>query len=85
MLLVEYDQVIEVTEDESELAEELTNHKPIRYYVMNNGTIGEDKAVFERPNYMMQQHIKHLFIWAKLENVGIPNNIIHTSLFEVVV
>lgn len=37
----------------------------------NSGTIGEDKAIFERPNYGIQQDLEPLIIWEKVENIGI--------------
>lgn len=40
VLPVEYDQVTEVTEYESGLPEELENHKPLCYNVINSDTIG---------------------------------------------
>lgn len=54
VLPLEYDQVTKITEDESGLAEELENSKPLMFYVMNNGAISKDKAIFERPNYRLQ-------------------------------
>lgn len=72
VLLSKYDQVTEVTEDMSGLSKELANHKLICYYVMNNGSICEDKAIFKRPEYVMQQrHLKPLFIWVKVEMWGL--------------
>lgn len=58
-------------EEDNGLTEELGNHKPMCYYVMSNGSIDEYKATFERHDYGMQQHLKPLFISAKVENVGI--------------
>lgn len=71
VLPVEYYQVTKVTEDESGLAEEMAIHKLLRYYMMNKIAIYEDNTVFERPNYRMKQHLKPLFIWVKVENMGI--------------
>lgn len=71
VLPMEYDHVPKVAKYESGLAEELANHKHLCYYLMKNGAINEDKAIFERPDYGMQQHLKPLFIWVKVENVGI--------------
>lgn len=58
-------------EEDTGLAEELENQKPLCYYVMNNGSIDEDKATFERPNNGIQQYLKPFLIWAKVENMGI--------------
>ena len=38
---------------------------------MNNGTIEEQNAFFERPDAGMKNHLKPLFIRAKIEQVGI--------------
>lgn len=47
----------EVTKEEDESAEEMATHKPLWYYVMNDGFVNEDKAIFERPDMSMQQHL----------------------------
>lgn len=70
MLPLEYDIVTEVIEEEG-LYEELATHKPLCYYVMNDGLVNEDHAIFERPNMDMQQHIKPLYIRAKVNGMGI--------------
>lgn len=38
---------------------------------MHDGSVNEDKAIFERPGMAMQHHLKPLYIRAKLEGVGI--------------
>lgn len=49
VLPIEYDTVTKVTkEKDNELAEELSKHKPLCYYVMKGDFIEEDKAIFER-------------------------------------
>lgn len=60
---IKYDTITEVTkEEEDELAEEMSNHKPLCYYVMEYGLVEEEKAIFELPDISMQQHLKSLFI-----------------------
>lgn len=61
-----------MTEEEDDcLTEEIENHKPLSYYVMNNGCVEKDNSVFDRPNEGMKQHLKSLFIWAKVDGVGV--------------
>ncbi|XP_045802327.1 uncharacterized protein LOC123895902 [Trifolium pratense] len=72
ILPAEYDVWSEVTEGEDEFDEsELALHKPMCYYVMNNGCLGEQMANFERPTEGMKNHLKPLFIQAKVNNVGV--------------
>lgn len=49
----------------------MANHKPLCYYVMNDGSINKDKAIFERSGMSMQQQLKPLYIMAKVEGVWI--------------
>ncbi|KAK2450394.1 hypothetical protein QL285_009513 [Trifolium repens] len=49
----------------------MADPKPMCYYIMNNGCIEEQKATFERPDLGMKNHLKPLFIRAKVEGVGI--------------
>ncbi|CAJ2646962.1 unnamed protein product [Trifolium pratense] len=72
ILPAEYDVWSEVTEGEDEFDEsELALHKPMCYYVMNNGCLEEHMANFERPTEGMKNHLKPLFIQAKVNNVGV--------------
>lgn len=38
---------------------------------MNDGSVNEDKAIFKRPSKSMQQHLKPLYIKAKVEGVWV--------------
>ncbi|WJX34091.1 hypothetical protein P8452_22239 [Trifolium repens] len=68
----EYDVQTEITELETDFDQlEMADPKPICYYVMNNGCIEEQQATFERPDLGMKNHLKPLFIRAKVEEVGI--------------
>src|ERR1044072_1556573 len=50
ILPAEFDRLSEVTEDEDDTAtKESKDHKPIYYYVMNEGEVIETDAVFKRP------------------------------------
>ena len=71
MLPMEYDLISEVTEDEEDFTEEMVSQQPKCYFVMDNGCVIGQHAMFERPDYHMQQHLKPLFIQAKINDVGI--------------
>ncbi|CAJ2645042.1 unnamed protein product [Trifolium pratense] len=72
ILLLEYDVPTEVNELEEDFeALDLADHKPMCYYVMQNGCVEEQNAVFEKPDLGIQNHLKALFIRAKVNNVGI--------------
>ncbi|PNX57546.1 hypothetical protein L195_g050456 [Trifolium pratense] len=72
ILPTEYDVWSEVTDGEDEFgSDELALHKPMCYYVMNNGCMEEQMATFERPTEGMKNHLKPLFIQAKVNNVGV--------------
>ena len=44
----------------------MAKHRPVCYYLMNNGCVEEQNAFFERPTEAMKNHLKPLFIRAKL-------------------
>ena len=44
ILPVEYDVISEVSEVETDFTEEMANHKPLCYYVMNNGCVENQHA-----------------------------------------
>ncbi|CAJ2642248.1 unnamed protein product [Trifolium pratense] len=72
ILPLEYDVPTEVNELEEDFeALDLADHKPMCYYVMQNGCVEEQKAVFEKPDLGMQNHLKALFIRAKVNDVGV--------------
>ena len=52
---------------------EMARHKPLFYYIMNNGVLEEKNSFFERPDQSMKNHLKPLFIRGKVEGVGINN------------
>jgi len=49
VLPVEYDVPSEIDEVESDFTEEMAHHKPLCYYVMNNGCVKNQHVVFEKP------------------------------------
>jgi hypothetical protein len=72
VLPLEYDVPTEVTKAEEEFeALELADHRPVCYYVMENGCVEAQNAVFEKPDVGMKNHLKALFIRAKVNNVGV--------------
>jgi hypothetical protein len=88
VLPVEYDVPSEANEVESDFTEEMAIHKPLCYYIMNNGCVEDQHAVFERPDISMMHHLKPLFIQAKINGVGVNKvlvdggatvNLIHQS------
>lgn len=70
VLPAEYDRVSEVLEtEEGCIQDEVANHKLLCYYVMNNGVIEEQQAIFEKPYVWMMYRLKPLFIRAKVDNM----------------
>src|SRR4051812_10750769 len=67
----EFYQETEVEDCEEVGVEEMDKHRPMCYYVLNNGVVEEQNAFFERPDQGMRNHLKPLYIRAKIENVGI--------------
>lgn len=59
----EYEQIIEVEELEENINAEMANHRPVCYYVMNNGCV----SFFERPDEAMKIHMKPFFVRGKFE------------------
>lgn len=68
VLPYEYDRVTEVVENEDYEEEVLEKHKPVCYFVMDNGCIEEKNVFFKRPHEGIKNHLKPLFIRAKVEN-----------------
>src|SRR3954468_24095916 len=67
----EFNQETEVEDCEEADIEEMAKHRPVCYYVLNNGAVEEQNAFFERPDEGMRNHLKPRYIRAKIENVGI--------------
>lgn len=67
----EFYQITEVKDTDNIIEMEMAAHKPMCYYVMNNGCVEEQNAFFERPNEAMKSHLKPLFIIGKVEDVPI--------------
>jgi len=71
VLPVEYDVPSKIDEVESDFIEEMVHHKPLCYYVMNNGCVENQHAVLKKPEFPIVHHLKPLFIQAKINGVGI--------------
>lgn len=54
VLSLEYDTVTELNQKECGQAKDMATHKPLCYYVMNDGFDNEDKAIFKRHDMAMQ-------------------------------
>lgn len=69
----------EVVEKElSELeAEEMALHKPICYFMLNNGSVESQEAFFEKPTMGMKNHLKPLLIRANVEGVAINKVLVY--------
>lgn len=66
----EYNLVSKVP-DRNQEEIEMASHRPICYFVMNNGCIEEKIVFFERSGDAMKSHLKTLFIRAKVYDVPI--------------
>lgn len=62
---------MEVEEPKDATDVEMARHRPVCYYMMNNGCVEEKNAFFERPNKGMESHLKPLFIIGKVENITV--------------
>ena len=62
ILPAEYDCLTEVEDSEDVNAEEMALHKPTCYFVMNNGSVENQDAFFEKPSMAMKSHLKPLLI-----------------------
>jgi len=62
VLPIKYGVPSEVNEVASDFTEEMAIHRPLCYYVMNNGCVEDQHAVFEHPDVSMRLHLKPLFI-----------------------
>lgn len=60
----------------------MAKHKPICYYMMNDGCVKEQNVVFEKPDLGMKSHLKPLFIKEKVDSYGV-NKVLVDSGAEV--
>jgi len=72
ILPAEYDMVSEVNDLEEEFDPKLMEeYKSMCYFVTNDGSESNRKAIFEQPDDSMKSHLKPLFIRAKVDEIGI--------------
>lgn len=71
MMPREFDRITEVEDTDNNTEREMVAHKPVCYYVMNNGCVKEKNDLFKRPNEAMKRHLKPIFITGKIEDVPI--------------
>ena len=57
ILPAEYDCLTGVEDSTDTNAKEMALHKPTYYFVMNNGSIENQDAFFERPDMAMRSHL----------------------------
>jgi len=71
ILPAEYDMVSEVDDSEEEFdPKDMEEYKPMCYFV-NDGSEDNQRAIFEQPDDSMKNHLKSLFIQAKVDEIGI--------------
>ncbi|MCH81201.1 hypothetical protein A2U01_0001985 [Trifolium medium] len=72
VLPADYDVQTEVNEGEEEQNSiEMANNKPVCYYIIGNGCVEDQNGMFERPDPGMKNHLKALFVRAKVNGVGV--------------
>ena len=67
----EFNRQVEVETSDWEVEQEMAKHRPVCYFVMDNGTTEEQNGFFEPPTEAMKNHLKPLFIRAKLEETTV--------------
>lgn len=72
----ELDRITEVDDNDSITEREMAAHKQVCYYIMNNGSVEEKNAFFERPSDTMKSHLIPLFITRKVENILVSKKLV---------
>jgi len=68
ILQAKYDMIFEVDDSEEDFdPKDMEKYQPMCYYVTDDGYESEQKATFEKPNSFMKNHLKPLFIQAKVD------------------
>ena len=76
--------IFDVMEEEDDSStKEAECPKPLCYYVMNDGQVTEQNVVFKKPDEEMKRHLKPLYIWAKVEDVGI-NKVLVDGVLQLI-
>src|ERR1051325_2367350 len=71
VLPAEFGQETEIEEQEEDDTIDMMKHRPVCYYVMDNGAVEEQNPFFEHPEPAMKNHFKPLFIRAKAGAHGV--------------
>jgi hypothetical protein len=72
ILPTKYDMVSEVDDSEEEFdPKDMEEYKPMCYFVTNDGSENNRKAIFDQPDDSIKNHLKPLFIQAKVDEIGI--------------
>lgn len=72
ILPAEFDRISEVTESEEDYyVDDEPDDNPLCYYVMQRGSVEDERAIFQRPTEQMKSHLKPLFVWARVEEKGV--------------
>jgi len=72
ILPTEYGMVSEVDDSEEEFdPKNMDEYKPMCYFVTNDGSENNRKAIFDQPHDSMKNHLKPLFIQAKVDEISI--------------
>jgi len=72
ILHAQYDMVSEVDDSEEEFdPKDMEEYKPMFYFITNDGSENNRKAIFDQPDDSMKNHLNPLFIQAKVDEIGI--------------
>ena len=72
ILPAEYDMVSDVEDSEEKFdPKDMEEYKPMCYFLKNNGSEEDRKTIFEKPDDSMKNHLKPLFIQARVDEIGI--------------
>jgi len=72
ILPAEFDILSEVNDLEEEFNPNgMEEYKPMYYFVTNDGSEGNRKAIFEQLDDSMKNHLKPLLIQAKVDEIGV--------------
>jgi len=73
--------VSEVEDSEEEFdPKDMEEYKPMCYFVTTDGSGNEQKAMFEKPDDSMKNHLKPLFIQAKMDEIGINKVLVDSGV-----
>ncbi|MCH99210.1 hypothetical protein A2U01_0020221, partial [Trifolium medium] len=73
----EYDMWSMSEEEDLEESLPVSDVKLVCYYVMDNGCVEQQQAIFEKPDEGMKNHLKPLFVRAKVNDVSVNKVLIY--------